>query len=778
MIRRWPVRAAASAALVLAFGWLMLTHPLGGYPSVVVDDLGELGAATLAALGAFRAARRGGPMASSWRLVGAGCAVWATGQLLWSGQELVGDPTVPFPGPADVGFLAFPVLAGAGLLRWPADRTQRAPRLASLLDGGVVAGALLMLSWATSLGAAWDSAPQSLWALLTASAYPVGDVLLCCLSLLLLARAPRAARLPLALLGSGMCALALADSAFVFASANQGYQPAQVINTGWVAGFLMIALAGDRWAPLTGQARQDAGSSLARTCLPYLPLLPAEGLVVVPLLTEQKVPAVQAACGVVLFLLVLARQFLMLVENRALTARLREGSAELVRRAHHDPLTGLPNRLHFAQQVAAAVTQRDGGVLAVLYCDLDGFKTVNDTQGHSAGDELLVGVAQRLLQCRRGPQDEVARLGGDEFAVLLPGADADQALALAERLIARVAEPVTVRGHRVHVGVTVGVALTAVAGQPGELERGPCAVAEELLLHADVAMYAAKAAGRGRCLLFDRQMLADSQQRALLIQDLHGAVARGEITVVYQPVASLETGQVDGVEGLARWTHPVRGPVPPDVFIPLAEDAGLIHEIGAFVLAQTLAAGEAFARASGRRLNVGVNVSALQLSPDGILALVATGVLEHLQLVLEVTETVLLRREVVPVLAELRRRGVLVAMDDFGVGQSSIGSLRLMPIDIIKLDRSFTADITADHRAAGIVRAVIAMARELGLALVAEGVETTEQAQLLHDLGCRIGQGYLISRPVPLLELCAQLRRGQSAPTASCLPSISFCDKG
>jgi EAL domain-containing protein (putative c-di-GMP-specific phosphodiesterase class I) len=258
--------------------------------------------------------------------------------------------------------------------------------------------------------------------------------------------------------------------------------------------------------------------------------------------------------------------------------------------------------------------------------------------------------------------------------------------------------------------------------------------------------------------VFTADMLSAQVEQASLIQDLHGAVGRGEITVAYQPVADLVTGRVDGLEALARWTHPARGPISPATFIPLAERTGLIGEIGAFVLGEVAADGPAFAAAAGRQVSVGVNVSASQLAGGGILDHLTTGRTPEVQLLVEVTESTLLRDDVVPVLEELRRRDVRIAMDDFGVGYSSIAALRLMPVDALKLDRAFTVDISTDPRAAAIVRAVSTMALELDLSLIAEGIETTEQRDALTSIGCRFGQGYLLARPMSAPAMCAHLR--------------------
>ena len=437
----------------------------------------------------------------------------------------------------------------------------------------------------------------------------------------------------------------------------------------------------------------------------------------------------------------------------------------------HDPLTGLPNRVLFHRRTQEALASpaprrptrrpvdRRAAVpagVAVLFCDLDGFKAVNDSLGHRAGDELLRAVAHRL-RSRTREDDVVARLGGDEFAILLHGADRRSARAVADRVLAAFEQPFAVLGHRAHVGVSIG--LTLADARTG-LD------VDALVREADVAMYEAKAAGRGRCVVFTPGMLRAQAELASIGQDLHGAVGRGELAVHYQPVVDLRTGRVDGIEALARWTHPHRGPVSPATFIPLAEQAGQLDEIGAFVLAEVSRCCRGFAEAAGRQISVGVNVSASQLAGGRVLDLVAVGSTPDRQLLIEVTESTLLRPDVVPVLDELRRRGVRIAMDDFGVGHSSIAALRLMPVDALKLDRAFTVDIATDPRAAAIVRAVSTMARELELALIAEGIETPDQRDALVELGCRYGQGYLLARPMSAEDMCDYLSRAAAAVVA------------
>jgi diguanylate cyclase len=424
--------------------------------------------------------------------------------------------------------------------------------------------------------------------------------------------------------------------------------------------------------------------------------------------------------------------------------------------AHHDALTDLPNRALLADRLAQALarTRRRGGgggrgTVAVLCLDLDRFKAVNDTLGHPVGDALLRVVADRLRGCVR-EEDTVARLGGDEFAVVQDGLDQPEgAAALAQRLIEVVGEPYEVGGHQLVVGASVGLALA-----PGDGD-GP----DELLKKADMALYRAKADGRGTYRSFEPAMDAKLQARRLLELDLRKALVAGEFVLHYQPLVDLRSGAVAGFEALLRWRRPARGTVPPGEFVPLAEEIGLIVPIGGWVLRR------ACADAAGwpEEVKVAVNLSAVQfrgetLVPAVAAALAASG-LRPERLELEITEGVLLRdsEATLATLRELRRLGVRIAMDDFGTGYSSLGYLRSFPFDKIKIDRSFVADVATSRDCQAIVRAVTGLADSLGIVTTAEGVETREQIEQLRAEACTEVQGYYFSPPVPAGEVAGLL---------------------
>ncbi|MEO7980405.1 MAG: EAL domain-containing protein [Sporichthyaceae bacterium] len=432
-------------------------------------------------------------------------------------------------------------------------------------------------------------------------------------------------------------------------------------------------------------------------------------------------------------------------------------ATEMGRLARHDALTSLPNRTLFLDRVEQAVrrAQRSGSALAVLFLDLDGFKGVNDRFGHAEGDELLKVVAARLVGCVRAV-DSVARLGGDEFAVLLEGVeDVAELDILCQRLLAALRREIRVMGHEVVVGASIGVAL----GTPEDDAPG-------LLRNADMAMYRAKALGKDRFFVYQPSLREENVRRLELVEALRRGISQ-DLVVHYQPIVDLARGCVHGVEALVRWQ---RGDVlvAPDAFITAAEESGLITELGERVLARVLEDAPAIRDAAGGPLSFGINMSAHQLRDPDFLELVRDAVLKlgDSTLMLEMTETVVVADDFQTDLAlrTLRAMGAGLAIDDFGIGFSSIGYLQHLPVDTLKIDRSFTRDVAASPRAAALVEAILVMGSALDLAVVAEGIERPEQASRLRAAGCHYGQGYLFGRPQPLTELVRSLRTGVPLP--------------
>jgi len=436
----------------------------------------------------------------------------------------------------------------------------------------------------------------------------------------------------------------------------------------------------------------------------------------------------------------------------------KRAEEDLTRQALHDPLTNLPNRTLFLDRLGHALCrlQREEGLLAVLFLDLDGFKMINDSLGHEAGDELLVAVAARLQDGLR-PGDTVARFGGDEFTVLCEDLHSqDEALVVAQRVADIVAQPVLLQGeHDVVLTAGVGIALSQGTGTP-----------EGLLRDADVAMYRAKEEGPARCSIFDVAMHARATARLETIRSLRRAVELDQLRLHYQPQVTLPEGRIVGVEGLVRWQHPERGLLGPGEFIPLAEESRLVLSIGEWVIEEACRQAVNWQAEFDAPFKVSVNVSARQLK-DGNLAdcikrtLAATGLAPEV-LCLEITENVLMGDAdfYLEALLGLRFLGVSLAVDDFGTGYSSLGYLKRFPIDVLKIDKAFVDGLGHDDpRARAIPLAVVAMARGLGMATVAEGVESLDQAHELTTLGCDQAQGYYFARPQPPEAIAGLLRR-------------------
>jgi diguanylate cyclase (GGDEF)-like protein/PAS domain S-box-containing protein len=439
---------------------------------------------------------------------------------------------------------------------------------------------------------------------------------------------------------------------------------------------------------------------------------------------------------------------------------------QLVRQALHDPLTGLANRALFADRLEHALARgrRPGVTVAILVIDLDGFKDINDSLGHDAGDDLLT-IAGMRLQGHARPGDTVARLGGDEFGVLLEDIAAAEAVRSAEALLEGLATPIVLRDRDLTPTASIGIAIAA-----GE-------DAEALLRNADTAMYAAKRQGRGRYALFEPAMHASVVERLDLAADLSRAVEKGQLHLCYEPQISLESGRICCLEALVRWRHPTRGEVSPGEFIPLAEETGMILPIGRWVLREACRQVKAWQERwpTPAPLTIAVNLSARQLQHPGVVdevraALAAAG-LDPQSLVLEITETAIMEQldAAITILTELRRLGVRLALDDFGTGYSSLSYLQRLPVDILKIDRSFVAGVARSIEDSALARGILTLAQTLGLETVAEGIETAEQLATLGELGCQLGQGYFFARPLGPAAVDALLERhdpGVHTPTA------------
>jgi diguanylate cyclase (GGDEF)-like protein len=433
-----------------------------------------------------------------------------------------------------------------------------------------------------------------------------------------------------------------------------------------------------------------------------------------------------------------------------LASSLMKANQQLKNQTLHDHLTALPNRILLEDRLDQAISlaARNQSHFALMFLDLDGFKTVNDSLGHHSGDDLLIETAARIRGVIRA-QDTVARLGGDEFVILIHLAQPEDAAAIAENLLGAVNRPYFVGEHEVRVSTSIGIATYP---EDGTTEH-------QLMVNADAAMYHIKNAGRNGYCFFKASMNADAQNKLALMQDLRTALDKGQFTLHYQPKLATQTGRISGVEALLRWQHPERGMVGPDTFIPLAEKSGLIVAIGEWVINEACRQLKAWHQQGCHGWTIAVNLSAVQFANDGLVEVVENALrthgLEARFLTLEVTETVAMK-DVEQTLALLNRMvalGVAISIDDFGTGYSSLLYLKRFPACELKIDRGFVRNLSAGSDDSAIVSAIVGLGRSLGLNIVAEGVETEQQHEFLSTLGCQTMQGYWIARPMPAQDI-------------------------
>ncbi|MEW7986522.1 MAG: EAL domain-containing protein [Candidatus Thiodiazotropha sp.] len=444
-------------------------------------------------------------------------------------------------------------------------------------------------------------------------------------------------------------------------------------------------------------------------------------------------------------------------------SQIKEAQDQINFLAHHDALTRLPNRALFRERFDHALmhARRENASIALLFLDLDRFKTVNDTLGHPVGDQVLLEVSKRMNQIVRA-SDTLARLGGDEFVLLLEEqTDAQHAAVVARKLLDLFSRPMIIGEHELVVTASIGITLYPNDGEDSD----------KLIRHADRAMYDAKQQGRNTYRFFTQALTEGALERLMMENHLRHAVTRNELILHYQPIVNLETRQLQGIEALVRWQHPEHGLIAPGLFIELAEEIGIIGEIGQWVLRAACTQLARWDRDGFKVPRISVNLSVQQIDREGLVTMVSEELdssgLSPERLELEVTESMLIRNPELSrtVLSELRTIGVKFAIDDFGTGYSSLAYLKLLPLDHLKIDQSFVRDIGKDANDEAIVRAIIAMSKSLGLESVAEGVEEAHQARFLQQAGSDLAQGYLYSRPLPADEIFSNWIRIENTET-------------
>ncbi|AGL20541.1 bifunctional diguanylate cyclase/phosphodiesterase [Actinoplanes sp. N902-109] len=744
------MRRRLRPAAWVAFG--LVQAALYAFPgsSVLLYSLCMMVATTGGAvLHATAAARSRGHACRVWTITAVGLACWAFAEIS-VGVVAVRTGTAPGRSTvATVSNLAAFGFAVAGMLSIPTAPRGAGGKLRMVFDGLVAACALMGAVWVLLFGPL--SRIESASSALVDLSYPVLAAGVLAIAVVLISGQPLHRRTALRVVTSGVVLLTVTLLVEVLATVFAIGWLHQAVYGGYIAAAGLLALA--PLAPLPqGDERTWAPSSQFGNVVPYLPVVVFIGVGISFVVRGRSFDTETLLAVVVLVVAVFGRQFVELRLNTALSRSLVRERERFAHDAAHDALTGLANRAKLTAELAQEP------VAALLLVDLDGFKAVNDTLGHAAGDELLVTVAQRLREAV-GEDALPARLGGDEFAVLIRDGDVEHARSLARAILDRLAEP----GLPAAVGASIGIATVA-----GAEDR------DQLLHEADMAMYEAKNNGKGTYKVYDRELAALAEQRRRLQAELAVALAEGQLFVAYQPVVDLGSGASHAAEALVRWEHPARGPISPDDFLPAAEDAGLLVEIDRWVLAAA-AAQLAEWRRTDPAYTIAVNLSVAYLVSGRVVEDIRAALREHdlpgESLTVEVTESSLIADldAAATTLREVKALGVRISLDDFGVGYSSLTYLRKLPVDVVKIDRSFVRELAWDNKAKVLFKAVLDLVHALGLTCVAEGVEEPRQLGQLLAMGCARGQGYLFSPPVApeAVQIGPHRPRPRLAPSAS-----------
>jgi diguanylate cyclase (GGDEF)-like protein len=688
----------------------------------------------------------------AWSVLSIGMGLWALATVVWS--IFYADlEAPPFPSVADGLYLSFYPAAYIALM--PLVRRQlRGVGPSVWLDGLIGALSVGAIGAAFVIPSILADTGGSVAAVATNAAYPLGDLLLCALVAVMFALTGWRPGRTWLLIGGGLVLFAVADSLYLYRVAQGTFVEGTFLDALWPAGMLLVSLSA--WQ-IPREKATHTFEGWAVVLVPSLFTLGSLGVLLYGDLGGTNPYALGLASGAVV-----ASLFRL-----GLSFREVQSLAQSRRQATTDELTGLANRRLLYERLEKAIVagRRANEPVALLVADLDGFKELNDTLGHHAGDLLLKQVGPRMLDVL-GKDDTLARLGGDEFAVLMPGQTNAEVIEKVERVQSAIDRAFTVRGLTVHIEASIGVANFPEHAQS----------ADELVQRADVAMYQAKESRTG-FETYAPERDVHSRDRLSLLGELRKAIETSQLVLHYQPKGDLVTGEVDGVEALVRWEHPERGLLPPGEFIPLAEQTALMRPLTLYVLENSLKQVRTW-RNEGIELNVAVNLSVPNLLdvrlPDDVARLLEQTGVPASFLQLEVTENIIMADpvRVIEVLDRLKALGIRLSLDDFGTGSSSLSYLKHLPLDELKIDRSFVIAMSESEPDAVIVRSTAELAQRLGLRVVAEGVETPEAWQQLADIGCEQAQGYYLQRPLEATDFIAWLReRRTNAEKAATVPA-------
>jgi len=752
------------------------------------------------AYGAWWSFRLDRHLGRTWLLFTLAMICWAIGDILWAYYELIIDE-VPYPFIGDLFYLMTYPLFFIGVLGL-VNYKQVSPQAAWVwLDSFIVFLSALGIYWNFLIGPSWYASDQPWQSALVSTAYPIGDLLLImAVTLIIFLPLSPSWRVPMFFMLGGHILTAVADSIFNYQSINEIYESSAFFNILFSIGPLVLMLSGLSQAVMARQVileertlpmKIPSDLNLPRLIAPIFWLILALALVNINPSAKQAFPQAQFSVWImIIIVLFTVRQILANLENSRLAwelqtmntqlekhvaertsdlvlrntelrsemeerkrieVRLREREEKLTHLTLHDPLTGLANRALLFDRISQSIQhyQRTNKKYAVLFLDLDNYKIINDSLGHAAGDQLLVEVGQRLTSLVRGV-DTVARVGGDEFIILLyEFPENDYVTFVVNRVMDFTKKPFLLGNRSIYITASIGV--VSVDSSTTEYSD-----ATEIIRDADLAMYTAKSNGKARYTHYKPSLRNNTVDRIALDADLYQALEQNEFTLYYQPVMKLGTNTLAGFEALIRWNHPVHGLITPSEFIPFAESNGLINVITRWVLKTACLQMQEWLRQFPRlhSLYVSANISPNSLWQPKF----STWVNEALsnssvppnRLVLEIVETALIRdvELAVHVFSKLRALGVRVGLDDFGIGYSSLGYIKEYPIDVLKIDRSFTSHVTTKPEVRAVVRAVVTLARELNIGVIAEGIETADQLVFMKEVGCEYGQGYLFSEPL------------------------------